>query len=229
MNRMEFPMRNRIVLVAALRCWYRCCATRTEAQQAKAPEPPATVVEVATANIAHIAPRHWVPGSVVSRDDAKARASAAARLVDVAEVGTRVKAGERLAKLDDQALRLRREESRPTSRGSRRSAHSPTQRERLEKLDTSNSIAANQIDEARAQVVQLAAQLRQVEVRVRSDNTTSNRRTCTRRSRASSPNASRKRGEYVQVGATIAHLVDTTNLEAHVQAPLALAARSNRT
>ena len=56
MNRMEFPMRNRIVLAAALALLVPLLATRTEAQQAKAPEPPATVVEVAKANIAHIAP-----------------------------------------------------------------------------------------------------------------------------------------------------------------------------
>ena len=35
---------------------------------AQAPTPPATIVEVAKADVAQIAPRRWVPGSVVSRD-----------------------------------------------------------------------------------------------------------------------------------------------------------------
>jgi len=79
-------------------------ATRTEAQQAKAPEPPPTPVEVAKADIARIAPRHWAPGSVVSRDDAKLATSAAGRLEYVAEVGTRLKSGERVYALPDATL-----------------------------------------------------------------------------------------------------------------------------
>src|SRR3954466_1040220 len=71
---------------------------------------PPAVVEVGQAASARLAPARWVPGSVVSRDDAKIASAEAGRLDYVAEVGTRVKAGERIAKLDDQALRLRREE-----------------------------------------------------------------------------------------------------------------------
>jgi len=77
----------------------------------KPPAAPPAVVEVAAATTARLAPSRWVPGSVVSRDDAKIASAEAGRLDYVAEVGTRVKAGERIAKLDDQALRLRREET----------------------------------------------------------------------------------------------------------------------
>ena len=192
--------------------------------QTAPPAPPASVVEVAKAEVARIAPRHWAPGSVVSRDDAKLATSAAGRLVYVAEVGTRLKAGDRVAKLEDEAILLRLEDTRSeVARIKAQRELADRQRERLEKLATTNSIAANQLDEARAQVTQLNAQLRQVEVRVRSAQHDLDQTEV----RALFPGVVSERlaqrGEYVATGASIAHVVDTTHLEARVQAPLALA------
>src|SRR4029453_15965791 len=64
----------------------------------KPPAAPAAVVEVAAATSSRLSPRRWVPGRVVSRDDAKIASAEAGRLEYVAEVGTRVKAGDRIAK-----------------------------------------------------------------------------------------------------------------------------------
>ncbi len=222
-------MRNKLMTAAAIALATALVsplfATRTEAQQAKAPEPPPTPVEVAKADIARIAPRHWSPGSVVSRDDAKLATSAAGRLEYVAEVGTRLKAGERIAKLEDQAILLRIEDTKTeVARIKAQRELADRTRDRLEKLASTNSIAANQLDEARAQVLQLSAQLQQVEVRVRSAQYDLEQTEV----RAPFPGVVSERlatrGEYVATGASIAHLVDTTNLEAKVQAPLALAA-----
>jgi RND family efflux transporter MFP subunit len=226
---MEHTMRNKLMTAAAIALATALVsplfATRTEAQQAKAPEPPPTPVEVAKADIARIAPRHWSPGSVVSRDDAKLATSAAGRLQYVAEVGTRLKAGERIAKLEDQAILLRIEDTKTeVARIKAQRELADRTRDRLEKLASTNSIAANQLDEARAQVLQLSAQLQQVEVRVRSAQYDLEQTEV----RAPFPGVVSERlatrGEYVATGASIAHLVDTTNLEAKVQAPLALAA-----
>jgi RND family efflux transporter MFP subunit len=199
-------------------------ATPSKAQQAKAPEPPPTVVEVAKADIARIAPRHWAPGSVVSRDDAKLATSAAGRLEYVAEVGTRLKAGDRVAKLEDETIRLRLEDAKTeVARITAQRELAERTRVRLQTLASTNSVAANQLDEASAQVAQFTAQLRQAEVRVKSaahdlDQT---------ELRSPFPGVVSERlvqrGEYVATGASIAHVVDTTHLEARVQAPLALA------
>lgn len=198
--------------------------TETQAQQAKAPEPPPTVVEVAKADIARIAPRHWAPGSVVSRDDAKLATSAAGRLEYVAEVGTRLKAGDRVAKLEDETIRLRLEDAKTeVARITAQRDLADRTRERLEKLASTNSVAANQLDEARAQVTQYIAQLRQAEVRVRSAQHDLDQTEL----RSPFPGVVSERlvqrGEYVATGAAIAHVVDTGHLEARVQAPLALA------
>jgi DNA ligase (NAD+) len=115
----EYSMRRKLqmhmVPIALAAALVVAATTTTQAQQAqpaKPPEPPPTVVEVAKADIARIAPRHWAPGSVVSRDDAKLATSAAGRLEYVAEVGTRLKAGDRVAKLEDETIRLRLEDAK---------------------------------------------------------------------------------------------------------------------
>jgi RND family efflux transporter MFP subunit len=187
--------------------------------------PPAPIVEVAKADLALIAPLRWVPGSVVSRDDAKLATSAAGRLEFVAEVGTRLKVGDRVAKLEDQAIRLHLEDARSeVERIKAQRELAERQADRLEKLVASRSIAANQLDEARAQATQYAAQLRQAEARVRTVQYDLEQTEV----RAPFPGVVSERlaqrGEFVATGAAIAHLVDTANLEARVQAPLALAA-----
>ncbi len=173
-----------------------------------------------------LAPTRWVPGSVVSRDDAKIASAEAGRLEFVAEVGTRLKAGERLAKLDDQALRLRREEIQAdVRRADAQRALSDTQLKRLEKLESSSTIAKSQIDEARATLETNAqslahsrAQLHQIEHDIELADV---------RAPFSGVVTERfaQRGEYLQIGAMIAHLVDTNHIEARVQAPLALAGK----
>jgi RND family efflux transporter MFP subunit len=205
---------------AAIALILLAAATTSHAQD----KAPPAVVEVGQATSARLAPTRWVPGSVVSRDDAKIASAEAGRLEYVAEVGTRVKAGERVAKLDDQTLRLRREEIQSdVRRAEAQRALSDTQLQRLAKLETSNSIAKTQIDEARAtletnaqmlaharaQLHQIDHDIEQADVRAPFAGIVTERFA--------------QRGEYLQVGASIVHLVDTGNIEARVQAPLAMA------
>ncbi|MEO8461034.1 MAG: efflux RND transporter periplasmic adaptor subunit, partial [Dokdonella sp.] len=185
--------------------------------------PPANV-EVALAKTTNLAPQRWVPGSVVSRDDARIASAEAGRLEFVAEVGTHVKVGERIAKLDDRALRLRREEIQSDVRRTEAQSNlAATQLERLKKLTSTNSIAATQLDDARGlaetnvqNVAHARAQLRQIEHDIDQSEV---------RAPFSGVVTERfaQRGEYVQTGAAIVHLVDADHVEARVQAPIALA------
>jgi RND family efflux transporter MFP subunit len=195
------------------------------AVSAQAPAPPAPIVAVAKADLAPIAPQRWVPGSVVSRDDAKLATSAAGRIEYVAEVGTRLKTGDRVAKLEDEAIRLHLEDARSeVARIKAQRELAERQNERLEKLVASHSIATNQLDEAKAQVSQFAAQLRQAEVRVRSAQYDLDQTEVHAPFPGVVSERLAQRGEFVATGAAIAHLVDISHLEARVQAPLALAA-----
>jgi RND family efflux transporter MFP subunit len=199
-------------------------AETCRAEGASPPAAPPAIVEVAPATTARLSPQRWVPGSVVSRDDAKIASAEAGRLEYVAEVGTRVKAGDRIAKLDDQTLRLRREEIQSdVARAEAQRALAQTQLARLDKLATSNAIAKTQLDEAKAtletnaqQLAHARAQLHQIDHDIDQADV---------RAPFSGVVTERfaQRGEYLQVGATIVHLVDTGRIEARVQAPLAMA------
>ncbi|QBB71109.1 efflux RND transporter periplasmic adaptor subunit [Pseudolysobacter antarcticus] len=193
---------------------------------AETPATPAANVEIGIAKTTRLAPQRWVPGSVVSRDDAKIASAEAGRLDFVAEVGTRVKSGERIAKLDDQALRLHHEEIlSDVRRAEAQRQLSATQLERLTKLASGTSVAATQLDESRAQletnVQNLAharAQQRQIEHDIEQTDVHAPFSGVVTERFA-------QRGEYLQVGASIVHLVDSEHVEARVQAPLALAGK----
>jgi RND family efflux transporter MFP subunit len=183
---------------------------------------PAVMVEVAEASITRVAPHRWVPGSVVSRNDARLATSAAGRLEYVAEVGTRIRAGERVAKLEDEAVRLRVEDTKAEiARIDAQRAMSERQLQRIEQL-ANNSISQTQIDEVRSQLAMLTAQLEQAQVRHRS--ALHDLEQTELRAPFSGVVSERlaQRGEYVATGAAIARLVDTVHVEARVQAPLAL-------
>lgn len=187
-------------------------------------EAPPANVEVATADFAQIAPRRWAPGSVVSRDDARLATNAGGRLEQVADVGTLVEAGQRVAKLEDQAIRLRLEDARSElARIKAQRNLAQRQVERYEKLAADMSIAANQLDEARAQEQQLSAQERQAEVRIRSVRHELDQTEVRAPFAGIVSERLAQRGEFVNAGASIVRLVDTRHLEARVQAPLELA------
>jgi len=203
-----------VALIAAL--------TGAHAQAAAQPAP---IVEVAKTDLASIAPQCRVPGSVVSRDDAKLATSAAVRVEFVAELGTRLKAGDRVAKVEDEAIRLHLEDARSeVARIKAQRQLAERQPDRLDQLFASQSIATNQLDEARAQVTQGAAQWRQAELRVRSAQYDLDQTEVHAFFPGVVSDRFVQRGEFVVTGASIAHLVDTSHLEARVQAPLALAA-----
>lgn len=186
--------------------------------------PPAPMVEVAQASLMPIAPQRWVPGSVVSRDDARLATSASGRLEFVAEVGTVLKAGEMVARLEDRAARLHLEDAQSeVARIKAQRELAQRQSDRLQSLVASNSIAANQLDEARAQVSQLVAQQRQAEVRVHTARYELDQTRVLAPFPGIVTERLAQRGEYAATGTAIAHLVDTSNLEARVLAPLALA------
>lgn len=187
-----------------------------------APEAPAVVVEVAKANVARVAPRRWVPGGVVSRNDARLATSAAGRLDYVAEVGTRVRAGERIAKLEDETLRLQVEDAKAeVARIEAQRAMSERQLRRVEGLANS-SISQTQLDEVRSQLAVLTAQLQQAQVRQRAAQHDLDQTEVRTPFPGVVTERLAQRGEYVTTGASIVRLVDTVHLEVRAQGPLSL-------
>jgi len=190
------------------------------AEPAAAPQ----VVEVATVSVQPLRVSSWIPGSIVSRADARIASILAGRVTWIAEVGTRVRQGEPLARLDDTLPRLRLEDLRAqVSRARAQHQVASSQLERFNRLAATQVLSASQLDDARAQrdvsaddVARADAQLREVQYEIAQSVI-----------RAPFPGVVTERftqrGEFVQMGAATARLVNTGEIEARATAALDLA------
>lgn len=192
---------------------------------AAAPAPERAVVEVGTVSSKALAAGSWIPGSIVSRSDARIASVIAGRVNWIADVGTRVRAGDPLARLDDTVSRLRFEDLRAqVARARAQHEVASSQLERFNRLAATQVLSASQLEDARAQrevsnddVTRANAQLRQAQYEI--DQSVI---------RAPFPGVVSERfiqrGEYLQVGAATVRLVNTTDTEARATAALGLAA-----
>ena len=191
------------------------------AQQAEGP-PPAPV-SVETAREDTFSASLWVSGTVVSQNDARIAAETDGRITWVADVGTRVKAGEPVARIDagDLELQLADSEAQLASLKARLD-YEQANAGRLNQLALSNMAAANQQDEANAQLEMTRQDIRRAEVGIRQIK----RRIDQTRVTAPFPGVVAERlvqtGEFVNRGAQVARVVDTEHREIRAQAPLAL-------
>jgi len=192
-----------------------------------AADPPAAerpVVEVGTVSVRPVSIESWIPGSIVSRADARVASVIAGRVVWVAEVGTRVGQGQAIARLDDTLSRLRLEDLRAQVAHARaQQQFNSSQLERFNRLAATQVLSASQLEDARAQrematddVTRVEAQLRQVQYDIGQSVI-----------RAPFPGVVTERfiqrGEYLQTGAATIRLVNTSDIEARATAALSLA------
>ncbi|PPJ43887.1 MULTISPECIES: efflux RND transporter periplasmic adaptor subunit [unclassified Pseudoxanthomonas] len=194
-----------------------------------AADAPPAIVSVAPAVRTDFAPRHWSPGSIISRQDARVASELEGRVLQVAEVGQRVRAGQALAVLDDTALRLRERESeadlariqaqldlaaRQEQRYAQLAAQQNIARAQYEQLRADRDVLAQDRARVQAQLAQLRHQRSQMVVRAPFDGIVAERHT--------------QRGEYLVTGASVARLVDTAAPEVRVRAPVDLARHLER-
>lgn len=188
------------------------------------PEAPPAIVSVAPAVNARFAPRHWAPGSVISRQDARVASEQGGRVVHVVEVGQRVRAGQALAMLDDTALKLREQEAqadlsriqaqldlaaRQEQRYAQLAAQQNIARAQYEQLRADRDMLVQERARAMAQLAQTRHQRTQMVVRAPFPGVVAERHA--------------QLGEYLVTGASVARLVDTSAQEVRVRAPVDLA------
>lgn len=181
--------------------------------------PPAVVLT--EARLAELAPTVDVPGTVVSRNDARLASEIAARLTWIAEVGTRVAKGEAVARLEATTYRLAKTEAE--SRVRREEARVRFLRsdvERLERLAERNNTARSQLDQtlselavaeseeaiARAQLGLADVAMAMTEIRAPFDGIVTERL--------------RNLGERLNVADVVVRLVDPESIEVVARAPL---------
>jgi len=195
------------------------------AAAADAPGPAQAVVEVGTVSLKPVTVESWIPGSIVSRADARIASVIAGRVVWIADVGTRVRQGEPIARLDDTVSKLRFDDLRAQlARARAQHEVASSQLERFNRLAATQVLSASQLEDARTQrevsnddLARADAQLRQAQYEI--DQSVI---------RASFPGVVTERfiqrGEYLQVGAATVRLVNTQDIEARATAALELAA-----
>jgi RND family efflux transporter MFP subunit len=191
------------------------------ADQGSSPVP----VQVGTVTVRSMTAYSWIPGSVVSRLDARISSVIAGRVMWIADVGQRVRVGEPIAKLDDTSARLRADDLRAqVARAKAQATVATSHFKRFDQLAATKVLSVSQLEDARAQsdmaaedVLRAEAQLLQAEYEINESQL-----------RAPFPGVVTERflqkGEYVQVGAATVHLVNTTDIEARATAALTLAA-----
>jgi RND family efflux transporter MFP subunit len=179
------------------------------------------LVRVAVASMQDIAPLTLVPGTVVSRNDARLSAEVEGRLISVADVGTVVAAGETVAKIEDTTLRLQQAELQAlVTRAEARLRFLENEAKRIDKLAESNLASANELGQtmsdrdvargdlavARSRLAQNEDQLARTEILAPFNGMVVER--------LMTP------GERVTDGSNVVRLVDQTHLEVIARAPL---------
>ena len=183
--------------------------------------PPAALVRVASASMQLLAPETLVPGTVVSRNDARLAAEVTGRLIDVADVGTVVSEGGVVASIEDTGLRLRKDELlAEVERARARLKYLESEERRYVQLAESNLAAATKLEETRSDrdvsrgdLLVARSRLAQVEDKLS-------------RTRIRAPFGGvvverlMMPGEHVDTGRNIVRMVDKQHLEVIARAPL---------
>lgn len=178
-------------------------------------------VRVALASIQSIAPETIVPGTVVSRSDARLAAEVTGRLIEVADVGAFVNKGDVVARIEDTIISLRKEELlAEVQRAEARLRYLESEERRYVKLAESNLAAATKLEEtrsdrdvsrgdlkvAKSRLAQVEDQLSRTAIRAPFDGIVVER--------LLTP------GERVDIGENVVRMVNQQHLEVIARAPL---------
>ncbi|HWA04555.1 MAG TPA: efflux RND transporter periplasmic adaptor subunit [Rhizomicrobium sp.] len=191
------------------------------ADQQKAGGPPPPSVSVMQARLVRMAPKVALPGTVMSRSDSQLASEVEGRVAWVAEVGTVVKAGDVVARIDNRlaALQLQSDKAN-TARLSAQLAFDRDQAARMDSLFSQNAIAKSTRDQAKStrdmDAAALAAARASYERSQYQFAHSDIRAPFSGRVVARLINA----GEYATPGKAVVRLVDIGALEISVQTPI---------
>ena len=192
---------------------------------ADAAAPPPATVRVAEAISTKLAPHSEAPGSVVSVNDSLIAAATAGKILWVAEVGTELKEGDVIARIDPADAILERDDARAdVKRLSTRSAYLARLVQRYEGLGEDGGESEAALDQMRADRDEADQNLERARVALRRAET------ALERTEVKAPFNGRlaarelEIGEFAAPGSAIARLVNTDELEVTARAPDAMLA-----
>lgn len=183
--------------------------------------PPPANVRVAIASIEPLAPETIVPGTVVSRNDAKLAAEVNGRLLEVADVGTFASRGDEIAKIEDTTIRLRRDELQAeVERAEARLKYLESEEGRYVRLAESNLTAATKLEETRSNRDVSRSELRVAKSRLAQVEDQLDRTGIKAPFDGIVVERLMMPGERVDVGRNVVRMVDQQHLEVIARAPL---------
>jgi RND family efflux transporter MFP subunit len=209
-----------ITHIAIITCLFPLMSWAQDAEQ----QTPAAPVLVEKAQRDTFSATLWVSGTVISQNDARIAAETDGRITWVADVGSRIRKGEALARIDAGDLRLELADSEARL-GSLKSQlkFRDSSLQRFKKLAASDNVSATQLDEAQSQLDMTRQEIKRAEIAIAQIK----RRIKQTEVLAPFPGVVAERlvqmGEFVDRGAQVARLVDTEHREIRAQAPLSVA------
>ena len=179
------------------------------------------LVRVAVATIQDIAPETMVPGTVVSRNDARLSAEVPGRLTAVADVGTVVLQGEPVAEIEDTSLRLMNNELQAlVTRAEAKLRFLENEEKRFTQLAESNLAAATQLEQTRSDRDVARGDLAVAQARLEQNEDQLARTRILAPFNGIVVERLMTPGERVIEGGNVVRLVDQNNLEVIARAPL---------
>lgn len=200
-------------------CLGLLCASGALAQQA--PKPPPPKVGVMQARALKMAPKVTLPGTVVARNDSKLASEVEGRVAWVAEVGTVVKAGDIVARIDKNVAGMQLASDKANvARLAAQLNFDRSQAERMDRLFQQSAIAKSTRDQAASTREMDEGALAQA----RASLNKSQYQFTHSEVRAPFPGRVAARlintGEYATPGKDIVRLVDIDSIEVKAQSPI---------
>ncbi len=184
-------------------------------------EGPPPNVRVAWATIQSLAPLTIVPGTVVSRNDARLAAEVTGRLLEIVDVGTRVASGDVVAKIEDTVIRLRKDElEAEVQRALARLRYLESEEKRYVQLAESNLTAVTKLEETRSDRDVSRSDLQVAKVRLAQVEDQLARTSIRAPFSGIVVERLMMPGERVETGKNVVRMVDQQHLEVIARAPL---------
>ena len=188
---------------------------------ALAQQPPAPVVQVAYVAETEVAPTVAVPGTIYSRNDVQVTAGVAGQLIMVAEPGTVVQAGQAVASIDKEPLRLQRAEQEVMlERAEINIRQLDSQLRRQRELEGSDLVSEFELEQTAANRDLAVADAKLIKVRLRQIDDQIRRADIRAPFSGVVTSRQHRAGEDVARGEVLAAMTDILNMEVRAFVPL---------
>jgi len=206
----------RLGLVACL-----CLSASALSAEEQKRQRPAAPVELGQVKQLQISPTVMVSGTVWSQQEAAVPAEVDGRLVWVAEVGTQIRWGDPVAKLDDTMFRLRVAENRAAlKRDTARLNYLDNELKRIHQLSKQEFAAKSQLDKMQLDRDVVASELSVSRAKLAVDEEQLKRFTVRAPFAGVVINRSKREGEWVTSGNTVVNFSNPSSLEVRAHVPV---------